>query len=818
MLRRPLFRRVALLAALAVGTGGGALVLSESPTRGELRPPQIAITSKGLRHVLYSEVARGGLRLASERQPGVWGSEVVSPRAESGGLALSHDGEPMAAYTTPDGLVVATRTRGVWHRELVDPRGEGTPAVATAPDGTVRVLYNRSGSDRLALARSRRGEPRWVRAPSLLRGTRPQIATDGRHEAFAAERGDIVSLSIDPQDPQLSAETSASVRESPATALALAGGRPALAYLSYLAAEAHLVRAVPRAATESLPELTLARSSLFPVTFMGGSIDAAGTRGGTVALLYREAFRGRLRVSMSRAGRTVTRTSVGPGRDGAITMDPRTGVTAIAYWDLGGRVLQVPESFRPGADISTPTRVAGVQPPFPMRDRLAVWLAALVLLAAVLAGTLILHSALGANRLLPFLLPALVLAGAAIRAVYVAESGRYGIYPHDTFALDGPGVRETVTSVLLLAIAFAVLAVVGVLVGSRGRLRSLIGKLAKAPLPGEPAARWTAVVLTAVAVASLTAVIVTSGGLSALAGQRQAVFENRGYVTLLIAAPLGSFVLYLAACQAKGTPLNRRLVAGLSVTLVLLSLATGTRSTLLRGLLAPVVLYVHLAVRPFSMRVAVTALALFAVVGLGYRVLIREPNQPPEALPVAPLVEDGVSKALRPVLDGPEARYLDGLIVVRREFLPRFGPRPFRTVEALAALPVPRRWWQHKPTGAMVTFTRATNPYRYDATHSGVTTSLAGDFALNGGIAGVLIGFALFGLYLGLLGELAAGTAGVAGLVLACVLIPRTASATWGDVHGSAIGALTVGSGVVLALVAGIVLNRRMGRSGSPAA
>ena len=67
----------------------------------------------------------------------------------------------------------------------------------------------------------------------------------------------------------------------------------------------------------------------------------------------------------------------------------------------------------------------------------------------------------------------------------------------------------------------------------------------------------------------------------------------------------------------------------------------------------------------------------------------------------------------------------------------------------------------------MDNFSNRLNPWNYDISKVGKTTTLAGEFEMDWGLPGVFIGFALFALLLVALGELLTGVGGIFGILIA---------------------------------------------------
>jgi hypothetical protein len=345
--------------------------------------------------------------------------------------------------------------------------------------------------------------------------------------------------------------------------------------------------------------------------------------------------------------------------------------------------------------------------------------------------------------------------------------------------------------------------------------RRLMRKARGVRLPSRRgAARTLAVfVLASLAVGTY---LIQSEGLDSLLTTRQVALANKGYLLVLLSAGAAAWLVYLAVV---GRPQGRRawavvLITGAGALAPLL--VSGARSIAILGLAIPAALLIYFLIWRFPGRVIAAGLVALVALAVVIRVTVREPSYA-EPAPAASseAVDPWIVRDLDPVLGGTEAAGLDGLVLARTEYLPTFGVDPALSAKAFVGAPVPRSIWPDKPRSAMDTFTERLNPVRYSLGQVGQGTSLAGELTMNWGPIGMFAGFVLFAVYLCFLGELASGTAGVLGVLVATALLPRVASAMWGDSFNSTWGGIALVLMILLAVAIGHGLARRPSAAGS---
>jgi hypothetical protein len=338
--------------------------------------------------------------------------------------------------------------------------------------------------------------------------------------------------------------------------------------------------------------------------------------------------------------------------------------------------------------------------------------------------------------------------------------------------------------------------------GALGRLRSV--SLPSSRPAGRVQAAFLAVSLL------IAAYLLASKGIDSLLKARQSAFADSGYQLALLSAGAGAWLVYFMVVGWPGGDERRirwRLVILGALTLIPL-LASGTRTTTILGFVVPLILLVHLRVRPIPLRMAAIAVVALIVLAIGLRQLTRGEAGTPYLREAAPATEadGGVVSALKPAFAGTEASALDGFVLVRTQYLPRFGTDPLLTAGVYAGIAVPRRLWPDKPRAAGETFSDNLTPWEFALSKVGQYTSLPGELTMNWGLAGVFVGFAAFGLVLCLLGELLAGVGGAFGWLLAAALVPAAAASVWADSFSTGWQGLVLATMITLAVIAGRLL------------
>jgi hypothetical protein len=806
---------IAISALAALAAAAASLAMASGQDRSDLVPPSIAVGRDGLATVTWTEVARPGIRVAQESIPGSWSLPVLlSDSGGPGSVALGPDGRAQVAFTAPGGLIVAEQKGGSgtprFDQRVLDPRGRGRPAIAIGPRGEVAVAYETdSGELRVAL-RERSGA--WRNRRAGLSGTEPQLVpSGGRGFVLAALRdGAVVLRGLG--GASFTAESVRATGPIRSFGLTVAGGEVQVSYVDDR--EQVLMTARPG-------QLAPAGISAL-VAGIGNATASSGARKGQAVVLTRHPRYRVVSLALLQGGVRVGDIAVDQGQNGDVALTADGTGAQVAYWDYpDGRHLRVarvplrrnrtlvnPEllGFTPALTPASIEDVSVPQPTLPADGKWAIWLAALALLLTDLAGVLLLLGRRSGIRLLPFAIVLAMVAGFAVRGSYLAELGVYGLPPNDLLTLDRSGVDAVVDALLIAAAATAVLCVVGRLLpvglGSR-----LAGRLKAMSLPSPAVAiRVTAVFL---AVSLLVAAsLLSSNGIDELAKNRQTAFAGSGYKLALLYAGAGAWLVYFTV---SGWPAERRerlLLVLLGAAALVALLTSGTRTAAILGFIVPVLILIHLRIRPIPLHTAVIVLVALFVLAIGMRQLTRGEPSTPFLREAAPTTEadSTVAEVLEPALGWTEAAGFDGFVLVRTEYMPQFGADPFLTPGAFLGIPVPRRIWPGKPSSAMDTFTERINPWEFRLSRVGQTTSLPGELTMNWRLVGVFAGFAVLAVLLCLFGELLAGAGGRFGWLLGAVLVPPCGLSIYADSFNTFWGALVLVVMMALAVAAGRVL------------
>ncbi|MFN8161954.1 MAG: O-antigen polymerase [Solirubrobacterales bacterium] len=798
------------LAALAAGVGGQLIAAAQD--RGNLVSPSIALDRHGLGTVAWTEVASPGIRVAQESRPGAWTPPaLIDPAGGPGSVAVGGGGLAHVAYVSDAGLRIADQVRSPasgpprFSRRTIDPRGVGRPSLAITPAGREAIVYQTSSGLRVAL-QGRRGGWRIVR--SALAAPDPQIASAARRLVVAGLQDygvGILQARPGRMRQGLGFATLGSIR---------IGGRPGDfdlttergAPLVAFARHQGQLLLVARPAQGGFPVPVAATAGV------GGFASISGTpRGRAVVLSVDPRFRV-LRLSVLDGESRLGDLSLTQGQEGEVAIERDGSRAEVAYWDPGGRELMVasvglrrelsPYAARP-ADART-AAISTIQKSFPSDGKAAIWLSCLALLLTIVAGLAAVSRRRRGMRLLPFAVVLAVFLVFAARGAYVAQTGIYGIPPNALMTLDRDGVKATVDALSILCGAVVVLGAVGwaLPAGWHGRL------LERASAVRLPSRRGAAVALALFTVLSLAAAasVLQAEGLDAILKLRQTAFADQGYKFALLMTAAAAWLVYFAVVGWPPGRRERLILVGTALVALLPLLISGSRTALILGFLVPIVLLVHLLVRPLRARTVAIGLICLLAFAVGARQATRGGTTSVYLKQAAPGTEldTGAVTAFRPALGWTEAAGLDGFILVRSEYLPQFGTNPGLTAGAFAGIPVPRAIWPSKPKSAMDTFSSRLNPWDFAISRVGQTTTLAGEFTMNWGLAGVFLGFGLFAVILCLGGELLAGTAGTVGILVAAVLVPRTAAAVWGDSFSAGWGAIVI----VLTFVAAVGVGR----------
>jgi hypothetical protein len=820
--RRQRLRRRVLIGALALAAviaGSLALAMAAGQDRGDLLPPSIATDGRGLSTVAWTEIGRPGLRVAQESAPGTWSlPRLVDEDGGPGSVAVGRDRLAHVAYTAPGGLFVADQLPGsqgspAFRSRLVTRDAVGRPSIAVAPSGTTAVIYQ-TGDSRLRVAR-RKASGRWLVGPAGIAGSQPLLARSGARRFAAAAKSDqrVLLAQGGASAPFRSAGEVGSPSPLLGFDLTTARGRP---LVSYVDEELQLV-IVARPGRRNGLQVAGATSGIGNFTAV-----AAASRGRTV-VMFREPTFGFVSLVVLRGRSRSATLALSKGQSGDLAVDPGGREVEVAYWDpaglglLGARVplrdvhlspRQPITTYFPSFAQSESTPISVPQTSLPAHDKASIWLASLALLLAIAAGSLLLLERRHGMRLLPFGIVLAVLAGFGLRGAYLAQLGIYGLPPNDLLPLDRAGVEAVVDALVVLAGSAATICAVGFLIPV-GWGRRLLGKLGGVSLPSRRGALLTLAAFLLISLA-MGAYVVRDSGLKELFESRQTAFAGSGYQLALLSAGAGAWLVYFAVIGWPSESRERALLAVSGAVTLIPLLFSGARSVVILGFIVPIALLVHLRVRPISLRAAVIGALVLLAFAIATRDLTRGGSDS-AVLEEATQANGSVVRALKPALGWTEAAGLDALVLVRTEYEPRFGTDPAVTPGPFAGFAIPRSLWPGKPRSAMDTFSEDLNPWNYDVSKVGKTTTLAGEFEMDAGLAGVFIGFILFALLLAVLGELLAGVGGIFGILVAVALIPRVGAAFWGDSFNAGWGGIVL----IVMMALAIAVGRAIGETGS---
>ena len=578
-------------------------------------------------------------------------------------------------------------------QSVVDRQGSGRPAIAVNSVGETAVVYQtEDGGLRAAL---RGGSGRWRIEGIGASADQPHLVASGRRFVFAGLRdGAVVLGRIGPG----ALGFSKSVRGPEAIrsfGLTVAASKVLVPYIEEK-------QQVVLTADPDQPGSPAAISSI--IAGVGNNTAAAGAPTGRAIVLSRNPRYHVLTLALLQGNTRIGDITVDQGQSGDVALS-RNGMRAfLAYWDYpDGRQLHVAQVplrshkvivstvLLPITPTLTPAKITAVSVPqstLPLDGKAAIWLAALALVLTIVAGTLLLLGRRRGIRLLPFAIVLGMLAGFAVRGSYLAQLGVYGLPPNDLLTLDRSGVDAVVDALLIVAGATAILCVVGrLLPADLGS--GIAARLKDVKLTSSTASIRVAAVFLAISLL-VAASLLGSNGIDELAKNRQTAFAGSGYKLALLYAGAGAWLVYFVVTGWPAARRERLLLVLLGAAALLPLLTTGTRSAVIFGFIVPVLILIHLRVRPIPLRtVAIVLVALFAL-AIGMRQLTRGEASASFLREAAPTTEaDGtVAKALEPALGWTEAAAFDGFVLVRTDYLPRFGTDPLLTPGAFLGIPI----------------------------------------------------------------------------------------------------------------------------------
>ena len=347
--------------------------------------------------------------------------------------------------------------------------------------------------------------------------------------------------------------------------------------------------------------------------------------------------------------------------------------------------------------------------------------------------------------------------------IYIAATRVYGFNDKYAYGLSFGELYE-LSYVVLLAILSLVGLAVGVVWQRRRRVPQRLLRLANLGRQRQLSPGRIIAVTTLALMLTLWALVTAFRAQAAnwvdairWIGNKQALYEGRGYLLILVLAFKASVLIWSAELFAQSTRVERRAWVAWScavVATVLVDLSTGTRSNLLFSNLLVLVLLYHRLRRPLPARTVLQAVPLVIFALIAIRVLSRDIFfEQYRHLSAPELVFEKLRGVTHTVLF-EEVQSADAQLLALES--PQTPPSPLwgETLLAAVALPIPRALYPAKPRGGNALFTRLYYPTRYYSTRVEMTVSLLTELWLNGRVAAVVVGFAVLGWLLTLVQQL----------------------------------------------------------------
>ena len=338
--------------------------------------------------------------------------------------------------------------------------------------------------------------------------------------------------------------------------------------------------------------------------------------------------------------------------------------------------------------------------------------------------------------------------------VFISITRLYGFNDRYAYTL-GTGQIPDLAYVVVLAIWGALAFALGRIAGKRLPVSSYLTAIA-ASLPQQKMAplRSGLTIAGAFFITALALVGALRTQASSVAdalrwiGNKQAVYEGRGYLLVLVLAFKASVLLWSASLFTRWSTVEfgeRCTWVSAVLVMILIDLATGTRSNLLFSNVLVLLLLYHRLRRPISPGWVLVAVPVAFAVLIGVRVLTRDVffrNR--EAGSVQAVVAEKLLDVPRTLLfeevQGADAQ----LLALESPQTP--PPLLGRTVAAVLTLPIPRAVFPDKPRGGNAWFTKNYFPVRYYSTRVEMTASFMTEMWTNFRLPGVLGGFLLLGV------------------------------------------------------------------------
>lgn len=228
-------------------------------------------------------------------------------------------------------------------------------------------------------------------------------------------------------------------------------------------------------------------------------------------------------------------------------------------------------------------------------------------------------------------------------------------------------------------------------------------------------------------------------------------FAGGGGILFLLTQTLKIAVLvYIFYCF--GTPaLSRARLILLVVLVSVIDLMTGSRSALLYGLVVPLlVIRDHLG-RQLRLRTLVwAALAAVLLLSVAYRSIVRDQFfASNEGRSVLEIIQDNLRSLPSYFWGGYEVSAFDGTIDIAVRVPKELEYQYGKTLVNGLTAPIPRALWPGKPLGGgNMVYTATFYPSYYQHLNTEYSLSIIGELYMNFGVAGVLAGSVLIGMFL----------------------------------------------------------------------
>lgn len=250
--------------------------------------------------------------------------------------------------------------------------------------------------------------------------------------------------------------------------------------------------------------------------------------------------------------------------------------------------------------------------------------------------------------------------------------------------------------------------------------------------------------------------IFESGGLGfylqSVAG-RQSFFYGRYFIFLLIDLFPKTSCFFLASYFERINHYPKIYVFAILMIIILanigVSVLAGNRSTFLLGFFIPFMVYWHYRVKPVKITQVALVIGLILFVSIFYLSTFRGRNIVERLTPesIWQNISVSINNFFPLIFGGPDIVQLDTLMVTMQEIPSTYPYFAGDSLKALLAFPIPRAFYPDKPVRGNWLFTEAVFP-SWRINLSGFTVSYMGDWYMNFGVAGAVLGMVLLGLML----------------------------------------------------------------------